>query len=134
MNDRIRQQLLTLPDAEPSDALWWRIAQARQTQIRHRRRWIAGGATAGVVVALTLLLGLPPRPAHDRTAPAIATTPSNQPSSNSVAMPPDALRRIDRELQLAYARNADDAELASLWAVRQDILHSRPKAVQPMGI
>ena len=134
MNDRIRQQLLTLPDAEPSDALWWRIAQARQTQIRHRRRWIAGGATAGAVVALTLLLGLPPRPAHVRTAPAIATAPSPQPSSNPVAMPPDALRRIDRELQLAYARNADDAELAALWTVRRDLARTHSAATQPVGI
>lgn len=47
---------------------------------------------------------------------------------------PDALQHIDRELQLAYARNADDDELAALWALRRDIAHPHSTAEQPVGI
>lgn len=134
MNDQLLKQLRDLPDAKPSDAVWEKLAAARQRQVRRQRGMVAGGS-ACVALAVTLLINLGLKPGDDRATPAIATT--RAPTSTIPAVsntPSESLHHIDRELQLAYARNADDAELASLWAVRRGLIHSRTDNVQPLGI
>lgn len=134
MNDPLLQQLHDLPDAEPADALWARVADARQRQIRRQHGAIAGGTAACAVLAATLFFNFDTRFTDVESAPAIATTATHTSAAFTASPSTESLHRIDRELQLAYARNADDAELASLWEVRQDILLSRPESVQPLGI
>lgn len=135
MNDLLRQQLQNLPDATPSVALWERLADARQQQVRRQRRVIAGGTAACAALAATLLFNLDPRLGDGESAPVTANTITPAPTTPVASIAShESLHHIDRELQLAYARNADDAELASLWAVRQGLLHSRTDNVQPLGI
>lgn len=135
MNDQLRQNLQNLPDVEPSDALWARLAGERQRQIRRQHGVMAGGTAACAVLASTLLFNLGPQFGDDESIAATASTvtPGSITPAASITLP-ESLHRIDRELQLAYARNADDAEIASLWTVRQGILHSRTENVQPLGI
>ena len=134
MHDPLRQHLHDLPDTEPSDALWTRIDGARRKQLNRRRGLLAGGATACAGAAATLFFGFGHLTNDDVARPGmVATTPSPASTPAPVASP-ESLHHIDRELQLAYARNADDAELASLWAVRRDVLQSRTENVHPLGI
>ncbi len=135
MNDLLRQQLHDLPDAAPSDALWARLADARQRQVRRQRGVIAGGTAACAALVATLFFNLGLQPGDDKAAPVTANTVTLASTTPAISnTPSESLHHIDRELQLAYARNADDAELASLWAVRQGLLHSRTDTVQPLGI
>jgi hypothetical protein len=61
-------------------------------------------------------------PRHDRTG--------NTDPVASVAIATDSthlkLRAIDRALQTAYARGASDAEVAPLWATREQLMRAMP--------
>ena len=131
MNEPLTRHLQHLPDTAPSDALWQRIAEARRRQLRRQRGAVAGGAAACMLLAVATLV--PRMTASPAPSPALAeAVPSPIPATQSTQ--PDALQRIDRELQLAYARNADDAELAALWTVRRDLARTHSAATQPVGI
>ena len=129
MHDQLQQHLNDLPDHEPNAALWAKLSEARQRQQLRQRSLMAAGTTACAALAATTFFVLGPGLVDEAAAPnAVTSIPTSITS-------PESLHRIDRELQLAYARNADEAELASLWAVRRDILHARPdEYVQPLGI
>ena len=129
MNEPLTRHLQHLPDTAPSDALWQRVAEARRRQLRRQRTAVAGGAAACMLLAVATLV---PRMTAS-PAPSLAeAVPSPIPATQAIQ--PDALQRIDRELQLAYARNADDAELAALWTVRRDLARTHSAATQPVGI
>lgn len=132
MNEPLTRHLEHLPDAPPPDALWLRVAEARRRQLRRQRGAFAGGIGA---CALVLAVVLVPRITTD-TAVEAPTTRFAQAQDTDVMSDAqhDALRGIDRELQMAYARNAGEAELDALWAVRRDLAHHRSNAVQPVGI
>ena len=131
MHDQLQQHLNDLPDHEPNAALWAKLSEARQRQQLRQRSLMAAGTTACAALAATTFFVLGPRFVDDAAAPNAVTS---IPASTSITSP-ESLHHIDRELQLAYARNADEAELASLWALRRDILHARPdEYVQPLGI
>lgn len=129
MNEPLTRHLQHLPDTAPSDALWQRVAEARRRQLRRQRGAVAGSAAACMLLAVATLV---PRMTAS-PAPSLAeAVPSPIPATQAIQ--PDALQRIDRELQLAYARNADDAELAALWTVRRDLARTHSAATQPVGI
>lgn len=130
MNDPLHRHLEELADAPPADALWSRVAAARNRQLRRQRSVVAGGAMGcALLAAIVLAPRLSPAPGH---APRVAESVPTQAAARQSA--PDALQRIDRELQLAYARNADDDELAALWTVRRDLARTHSTAAQPVGI
>lgn len=115
---------LAAPDDPPLPAgLWPRVAHARRRQLRIRRTVLGGGAvTLCALLLLPLHLAGPgSRPgdgAPSRTA-AAGTVPVRAPATTD---PAARLRILDRELQDAYRRGSDDAEIAQLWAARAALL------------
>lgn len=125
MNDPIRQHLSRLPEPSPDPALWSRVNAARQGQFQRRRVGLAmvTVASAGLGVFATL------DPLPRTVAPKVASSAVEAPASDIAE---SAIARIDRDLQLAYARNADDAEIAALWTLRQGVLKTGTS--RPIGI
>lgn len=124
MNDW-RTYLHALPEADPPEALWQRIAQARAAQARPGRapRWLAAAGLAAAV-AMAAVLTLPRGvPAPDAASP----------SSGGFAAVADseALRTLDDAIALAYARDASQDELDSLWQTRERLLGS-PAESEPL--
>jgi hypothetical protein len=113
-----RQYLHALPEAEPDPQLWMRLQRARtRRRVGVHRAW-AAAAAAVVFIALGLAWlpfggsgeqGLSPDP-----APALMSTA--------------AVQQLDVELNLAYARGADEAEIAALWDARSRLLASEGDA------
>lgn len=135
-NDPLRHHLEALPEPALPDALWTRVARARRQQVARRRLALGGG----VAVALALLV-LPFRFPHPGDQPVtandIASTGDAVPSRAPVDSDSDArLRTLDRELQAAYRRGSDAAEIAQLWQARDALLretgHTMP--VRPVRI
>lgn len=128
--DRLHQHLGALPEPPLPAALWPRVARARRRQLARHRIALGGG-----VAALFALLVVPGRlpdpgafppsdPAADAAADAAAT--HVMPARAAVAADPDArLRILDRELQAAYHRGSDQAEIAQLWQARAALLRAR---------
>lgn len=134
MDDALHAYLAALPEAPPSPALWTRLAQARQRQLRRRRGVAVGLATGCLALGVVGLFQLPRQVAPASPPPtaidhAPATSPAPLQSAGS-----DAVRALDRELQLAYARNASDAELGALWDLRRNLLASHSPTTQPVDI
>jgi hypothetical protein len=111
MNDlECRAYLRTLPMAEPPPALWARL---RQAQVRRQHRpWRWSALAAAVVVSLLAVWALP-RP---------GSAPSSVPITASAGTIDPALRQVDLELGLAYARHAGEDEIAALWQTRARLL------------
>lgn len=134
-NDPLRRRLEALPDPALPDALWARVAHARRRQVARRRLALGGGAAVALAV-FVLPFRLPHPGEQPVTASDIASTGA-VPSRAPVASDPDArLRILDRELQAAYSRGSDAAEIAQLWQARDALLretgHAMP--VRPVRI
>lgn len=134
-HDHLREHLASLPEADVPERLWTRIDGARR---RRNRRWAAGAGIAGLAIVLGALLPSPPSrqlPSGARPA-AIATSTSD----GGDALPAGAntdprLRALDRDLQAAYRRNANETEIAALWATRRALLASRRgRPIDPVRI
>lgn len=95
----------------PPPALEGRVRRA----YRRRRNGLrgAGAACALVLAAVLLAPSLGPHDTPAQPAVPVATTPD------------PTLQALDRALQAAYARGASDAELAPLWAARNQALATR---------
>lgn len=120
--------LRALPDAEPPDALWGRIAQTRATATVappriHLTRWRAGFAlAASMALVATLVMRSPVVMPVDPVATThVAPTATKR----------EALRALDDAIALAYARNADEDELQALWQTRERLL-SDPADSEPL--
>lgn len=126
-----RQRLLALPEVEPPETLWPRIAAARREAQRRRRQpiWWGAAAALGVVAVLGFMLAgrgasvgreassPAPAPMAAAALPAVAATHPAGPTD-------PGLRRLDHEIALAYAHGAADEELAVLWQTRAQLLES----------
>jgi hypothetical protein len=118
-SDDWRGHLVSLPSVAPPEALWARIAAARQTRMPSRRAarpWL-GTAIAASLLAVWLL---PRFQADPVSAPGMATPGVALPSAVD-----RGLKQVDDELALAYARDAGEAELAALWEVRERLIARR---------
>lgn len=121
--DPLVERLAAHDDPPLPAGLWPRVARARRRQVLARRAILGGG-----VVALGALLLLPMRlpgpgdmPGDDTPARVAATDPA--PARAPAATDPAArLRILDRELQDAYRRGSDAAEIAQLWEARAALL------------
>lgn len=128
MNDW-RTYLHALPEAEAPEALWQRIAQARAASAPSPRSFARWRPAAGLAaaVALAALLALPrdvPLPTTGAyVAPAVTALPA--------ALDSTALRALDDAIALAYARDATQDELDSLWQTRERLLGS-PADSEPL--
>jgi hypothetical protein len=116
-----RQYLASLPDVDPPEVLWSRLQQRRRPPARprsSRRAWAGGAIAAALALALVLLWPSPevPMPEIRRVASSAAPLAATRADAG--------LRRLDDELALAYARNADEAELAALWQTRERLIDS----------
>ena len=121
-----RAYLLALPESDAPEALWTRIAQARAEAAaplaaKRSRLWPAAGLAA--VVALAAVFAVQ-RPVRVSEAP-VASVPA-APAAES-----PALRALDDAIALAYARNAGQDELDSLWQTRERLLGS-PADSEPL--
>ena len=104
-----RSYLHGLPDSEPPAELWSRLQQARSARRAPSWRWMA--VAAAVVASALVVASLPDL---ERADPVIATVVP-------AAIDP-ALQQLDLELSLAYARQADEDEIAALWQTRERLL------------
>lgn len=111
-----RQHLATLPEIDPSDALWLRLQRAYSPEARASRRWPWLGVAAAAVLAAVLVWPRAPAP-----APAVL---DSGPLAMAATRSDPGLRRLDDELALAYARNADESEIAALWQTRERLIAS----------
>ena len=105
-----RAYLHALPEAEPPAELWQRIAQARTAKpaSRSSSRWLpAAGLAAAVALAAVIAW-----PARDAALP----------EPPAVAVDGVALRALDDAIALAYASNASQDELDSLWQTRERLM------------
>ena len=110
-----RAHLASLPEVDPPETLWLRL-QAAQRQGRSARvpwPWLAAAAVFALAVVIAW-----PRTQTQPAAPSVAVLPAAVRSD-------DSLRRLDDEIALAYARNADEAELAALWQTRERLIESQ---------
>lgn len=114
-----RQYLDALPEVEAPDTLWPRLAAAqRQAQRRRQRPFWLGAAAA--MLALVTVLALQRMPAP--TSPAAPGAPGLPQVAQAAADP--GLQRLDDQIALAYARGADEDEVAVLWQARAQVLAS----------
>lgn len=131
----LRRHLEALPEPALPDALWARVSRARRRQ-RARRQLVLGSGAAVALAVLVLPFQLPPPGGPPPVADTVASTGA-APSRAPVA-PEDAagLRALDRELQAAYRRGSDAAEIAQLWQARDALLREtgRGTPVRPVRI
>ncbi len=115
-------ELAALPDPPPPDRLYGRILASRQRRRRHSRLY---------AVAALLVLGALIWPLLDAGRLGEGPAPLTEVSSPDPlpALPPaaSALLHIDRQLQAAYDRGADPAQITTLWRVRERIVEQNPK-------
>lgn len=133
-DDLLRRRLGALPEPALPAALWERVARARRRQVA-RRRLVLGGGVAAVLALLVLPLGVP-EPAQRVPASDIASAgavPSRAPVASDAGA---RLRTLDRELQAAYRRGSDAAEIAQLWEARDALLRESGQAtlIRPVRI
>lgn len=126
---------------EPPSGLWPRIVAARAAQQKRRlhRRLGAVGLALAATFAVVALVPQGVKPSTDGAALTdwqgraqvleleLRTLRQMQPmdaNSELAAGAESELDQIDRDLQQAYDRSADTAELAGLWRQRSDILNT----------
>lgn len=111
----------SLPQPEPSAALFERVVHANGRRRKRRKAMLAVFSMLAIVAVAGIWT-------PHRTAP-------NPGVAQHVVSAADAreVRKMDRTLQAAYERGADDAELAALWA-RRDALHRGADAPVPMKL
>lgn len=105
-----RAHLAALPEVDPPEQLWQRLAAARAGRggvARRRWPWVAAAAAA-----MALALSWPRAIPEPRPVPPLADHPAVDMN----------LRLLDQELALAYARHAGEAEIAALWQTRERLL------------
>lgn len=111
---RARRYLASLPEPSVPGALGDRIRHARASRMRTR----AGGVAVALLGALGLVLMMPAGLApNDDARTRVAPAPVHPVPGDDA----DRLRTvhaIDRALQAAYDRNADDDEIEPLWRAR----------------
>lgn len=107
-----RHYLCTLPEVDPPEALWSRVAAARRRPRPWRGPLLAGAAAAAVFAAVLAWPSLR------------GVAPLAPPSAIAATAGDTGLRRLDDDIALAYARNASEAELAALWQARERVLAS----------
>lgn len=122
-----RQHLTALPEVDPPEALWLRLRAAHASPTRARWPWLAATAAAVLVAVLLWPLNEAMSPVSN-TAPAIALAAPHIGPTHVDA----GLRRLDDELTLAYARNADETELAALWQTRERLIDSLQGPTPPL--
>lgn len=132
-----------LPLQDPDPALWERIQLARSRQQwrrrLHQRRWLGGSLAAAAALLVVLLPRVIDAPentgaATDWQASSQALEQEWQAGAHATMDPRfrAELNLIDLQLQAAYDRGAEPAELASLWRLRSEALqellrsHSEP--------
>lgn len=117
LSEAWRQHLAALPEVDPPEALWQRL-QADRPRAARRARWPWLAAAA----MLTLAVLSWPR----TEVPAGLATGVELPAVDQ------SVRLLDQELALAYARRADEAELAALWQTRRRVLDATTLAEPPL--
>ena len=152
MTERSLAFLRALPDVDPPPALWNRIERA-QSRRRSTRRAVSFAMAATVLVAVmavgTVMVG---RGEIDRDVVG-AAPPISETITRSHALERDLaavrstgqraslsleaeLARVDADLARAYARQASEAELHTLWSARVTALetlvalHRHPEAIR----
>lgn len=133
-HDPLREYLASLPDADAPERLWVRVGGAHRRRTRRRQWGVGGAAVLALAVAGVLPFQLSRQPASG-PAPAFTAMTAVGEAPVDAADADARLRALDRELQAAYHRNANEAEIAELWTTRHALLASRRgRPVDPVRI
>jgi hypothetical protein len=128
-----RRHLAELPEVAPDESLWPRLQAARVagrgTPRTRRPAWAWAAVAAAMIMAVVLVSALR-APVADPDARAVAgAMPLAEVAPVAVRAPVDAgLLQIDADIERAYARGADAADVAELWATRQRVALSLDSA------
>ena len=117
----LRQELHALPEIPLPEALWQRVEAGRRQKVR-RRKLGAGIASLALVAVMATPLLMPLFTDTD----IVGSKPlaMHQPVRSEQDVHAE-LRAIDRALQAAYDRGANDAEIAPMWVARNELLTNR---------
>ena len=126
-SSEVHENLRRLPEADLPDSLWSRVESGRKKQVI-RRRFGMGIASLALVSALSLPVIFPLLTGSNDTMYADRT--AMHPPARSVEEIQADVQAVDRALQAAYDRGADDAEIAPMWVIRDALLAS-VKASRP---
>ena len=120
-SSEVRKNLERLPEAELPAALWSRVESGRKKQVVRRR---VGLGIASLALVSTLFLPMIFPLVTSRDDPLSASPLAvHQPARSAEEIQADLLA-VDRALQAAYDRGADDAEIAPMWVIRNALLAS----------
>lgn len=114
---QVYRYLNSLPDPELPTGLWRKIDSRRRRRQMRSVGWAAAASLAALVVmSIAVLNGptAPPPPARQYLA-AESTSAGRDPEQAWVA----EIRALDQQLQAAYERGADAADVAHLWEARR---------------
>lgn len=116
----LRQQLHALPEIPLPGDLWHRVDCGRRKRM-HRRKLGAGIVTLALtaVIAAPMLAPLLGDADAGRSEVPVAYQPAN--TQHDIQ---SDLHALDRALQAAYDRGANDDEVAPMWAAREALLAS----------
>ena len=120
-SSEVRENLRLLPEAELPDSLWSRVETKRKKQLVRRRVGL-GIASLALVAAFSLPL-LSPLLKSGEDPLSASPLAVHQPARSAEEIQADLLA-VDRALQAAYDRGADDAEIAPMWVIRNALLAS----------
>ena len=120
-SSEVRKNLERLPEAELPAALWSRVESGRKKQVVRRRVGL-GIASLALVSTLFLPMIFPLVTSRDDPLPA-SPLAMQEPARSAEEIQAD-VQAVDRALQAAYDRGADDAEIAPMWVIRDALLAS----------
>ena len=120
-SSEVRKNLERLPEAELPAALWSRVESGRKKQVVRRRVGL-GIASLALVSTLFLPMIFPLVTSRDDPLPA-SPLATHSPARSAEEIQAD-VQAVDRALQAAYDRGADDAEIAPMWVIRDALLAS----------
>ncbi len=126
---------MLLPEFDPDPTLWERIRRdhARRIQVRRIRQFGGFGlglALVAVVVTQGIRWSVDSDPGYQGISDGRVQSQRLQDQLESMGSQPFGsdvqarLRLVDNDLQAAYDHGADDSELKSLWALRNQLLES----------
>lgn len=126
----VQAHLLRLPEYAPDPTLWTRIEAARvqrQRASQQRRLRVIAAALAASCAIFFILPGSPDLPTgglalSQQESQALEHAWLSSPRGSVDPGTSAQLRLIDRDLQTAYDRGAEESELIPLWKMRSAVL------------
>lgn len=114
-----KRYLESLGEPELPEDLWQRVNDARRHRLRRRLAAVTASAAFVVLAFVLVLPGGMPDGAEEPLLAQGAGDPATRLAQGDDSDRIRTVQAIDRALQAAYDRNADDDEIEPLWRARQ---------------